>query len=273
MDPDRISVRKAGRGWSGCFIVGQEPEAQSSVESRDLVLNVAGDGLFNRLPTGLRDEGSEIEAGLDSLLYVFDDPAEKACCYVRQGGLYFDVRPDNNTGCARWIRAFGIAPEVWPVETWYPLARFLPFLFRLAGQEAGVRLGVKLLLGLDILRMQWSVQRTAIADEARTQIGDASTRLGVDFIVGQTLEDEAVLKIVCGPVTLAEYRRHQSEEMKRRLELLFDLVLPCHVVRVVDWVVGKPEFSPRLASDEDNAVLGINMHLGKRIPAASEENQ
>jgi predicted component of type VI protein secretion system len=129
-----------------------------------------------------------------------------------------------------------------------------------------------LLLGLDILHMQWSVQRTAVADEARTRIGDASTRLGVDFIVGHTLEDEAVLKIVFGPVTLAEYRRHQTDEMKRRLELVFDLVLPCHVVRVVDWVVGKPQFTPRLATDEDNAVLGINMHLGQRIPAASEEN-
>ena len=266
MDPDRVTVRKAGRGWAKHRIVSQEPIPLSSVDSHDVVLNVAGEGLFERLPTGLRDRGTDTEPGLDALLDVFDDPSEKASCYVRQGGLYFDLRPDNPTGCARWIRAFGIAPEDWPPETWYALARFLPFLHRLAGREAGIRLGVKVLLGLEIVRLHRKWQRTALTDDALTQIEETSTRLGVDFIIGQTLEDEAVLEILLGPVTLAEYRRHQSPDMKRLLELVLNLVLPCHVVRVVGWVVGNPEFRPRLATEEENTVLGINMHLGKRVP-------
>jgi len=265
VDPDRITMRKVGRGWTDRRIVAQEPGSQSLIGSRDIMLSVAGDGLFDRLPTGFRDQGTDTEPGIDTLLQAFDDPSEKASSYVRQGGLYFDLRPDNPTGCGRWIRAFGIVPEDWPVETWYSLARFLPFVYRLAGQELGVRLGVKLLLGLEILRIEWGWQRTALADETLTRVGDTSTRLGTDFIVGQTVEDEAVLKIVFGPVTLAQYRRHQTEEMKRRLDLVFNLVLPCHLARLVKWIVGDPAFTPRLATEEENAVLGINMHLGKRL--------
>jgi hypothetical protein len=266
MDPDRVTMRRAGRGWTKRRIVSQEPMALSSIGSQDVVLSVAGEGLFERLPTGLRDRGTDTEPGLDALLDVFDDPSEKASCYVRQGGLYFDLRPDNPTGCARWIRAFGITPEDWPADTWYDLARFLPFLHRVAGQEAGIRLGVKVLLGLEIVRLHRKWQRTALTDDALTQIGDTSTRLGVDFIVGQTLEDEAVLEIALGPVTLAEYRRHQNPDMKGLLELVLNLVLPCHVVHIVKWAVGNPEFRPRLATEEENTVLGINMHLGKRVP-------
>jgi hypothetical protein len=266
MDPDRVTMRRAGRGWTKRRIVSQEPIPLSSIGSDDVVLNVAGEGLFDRLPTGLRDRGTDTEPGLDALLDVFDDPSEKASCYVRQGGLYFDLRSDNPTGCARWIRAFGIAPEDWPAETWYALGRFLPFLHRLAGREVGIRLGVKVLLGLEIFRLHRKWRRTALADDALTQIGGTSTRLGVDFIVGQTIEDEAVLEIVLGPVTLAEYRRHQSRDMKGLLELVLNLVLPCHVVHVVEWMVGNPEHRPRLATQEENTVLGINMHLGNRVP-------
>src|SRR5262245_4237772 len=236
VDPERITMSRAGRGWTERRIVAQEPASQSAIgSSRDIVLNVAGEGLFERLPVGLRDKGTDTEPGIDALVQAFDDPSEKASCYVRQGGLYFDLRPDNPVGCARWIRVFGITPEDWPAESWYPLARFLPLLHRLAGREVGIRLGVKLLLGLEILRLQWDWQRTALANEALTQAGETSTRLGVDFIVGRTIEDEAVLKIVFGPVTLAQYRRHQTPAMKRLLDLVFNLVLPCHLVRAVDW--------------------------------------
>src|SRR5262245_49605405 len=264
VDPDRITIRRAGRGWTFGRVVGQDPPADRKLSSEDIVISVAGDALFDRLPTGLRDRGTPNEAGIDTLLLAFDDPSEKASCYVRQGGLYFDLRPDNPTGCARWIRLFGIAPEVWPVESWYALARFLPRLHRCSGQETGIRLGAKLLLGLDIARMEWGWRRTSLDDEALTRVGAVSTRLGVDFIVGRAVEDEAVLDITFGPMTLAEYRRHQAKEMQKQLRMVFDLVLPCHLVCAVNWLIGNPQFAPRLAADEDNAVLGLNMHLGKK---------
>jgi hypothetical protein len=265
VDPDRITIRRAGRGWTAGRVVGQTPASRLPLDSRsEIVLDVAGDSLFDRLPTGLREGGTEHEPGVDTLLLAFDDPSEKASCYVRQGGLYFDLKPDNPAGCARWIRLFGITPEDWPVENWYPLARFLPRLHRISGREIGIRLGIKLLLSLDIVRIEWGLQHTRLSNAARTRIGDASTRLGVDFVVGRQVEDEAVLKIVFGPVTLPEYRRHQTDEMKRRLGMVFDIVLPCHLIRIVEWVVGNPEYRPRLATDEENAVVGINMHLGRR---------
>ena len=212
-----------------------------------------------------------MEAGVDSLLVPFDDASEKASCYVRQGGLYFDLRPNNPVGCARWIRLFGIVPEEWPEDYWYPLAQLLPSLHRFSGQEAGIRLGVKLLFGLSIAQLQWGTQNTLLVEGVRTRVGDLSTRLGVDFIVGKAVEDEAVLKILLGPMTLAEYRRHQSAQMKELLDKAMDLVLPCHIIHKLDWLVGNPDYCPRLKTDEENSVLGINMHLGLRIGVAVEQ--
>jgi hypothetical protein len=266
IDPDRVTFRKAGRGWTAGRIVSHERGAgRAAGTPDDIVLNVAGDGLFDRLPTALRDRGTAAEPGLDTLLLAFDDPAEKASWYARQGGLYFDLRPGNPTGCARWIRLFGIQPEQWPTDSWYTLARFLPLLHRVSGQETGLRLGLKLLADLDIARFEWAWQRTALSTDGLTRMGEAATRLGVDFVVGQTLEDESVLKIVFGPMRVADYRRYQTKEMQRRIGLIFDLVFPCHLIRHVDWLVGNPDFKPRLATDEDNAVLGINMHLGRKV--------
>src|SRR5262245_11853191 len=66
MDPDRITMRRAGRGWTERRIVSQEPRPLSSIGSHDAILNVAGEGLFERIPTGLRDRGSVTEPGLDT---------------------------------------------------------------------------------------------------------------------------------------------------------------------------------------------------------------
>jgi hypothetical protein len=267
IDPERITVSRMGPGWGSLRIVAQDPPAGKRLgASEQIVLSVAGDGLFDRLPTALRgDRGTELEPGVDSLMLPFDDASEKASCYVRQGGLYFDLRPNNPTGCARWIRLFGIAPENWPEDSWYPLAQLLPSLHRFSGQEAAIRLGVKLMLGLDIAQLLWGRQNTLLVEQVRTRIGDLSTRLGVDFIVGRAVEDESVLKIILGPMSFAEYRRHRDEKMRRLLEQVLDLVLPCHIVHAVDWLVGDPDYSPRLNTNEDNTVLGINMHLGKRV--------
>lgn len=267
IDPERITVSRMGPGWGRLRIVAQDPPAGKRLgPSEQIILSVAGDGLFDRLPTALRgDRGTEMEPGVDSLLLPFDDAAEKASCYVRQGGLYFDLRPTNPAGCARWIRLFGIAPENWPEESWYPLTQLLPSLHRFSGQEVAIRLGVKLILGLDVAQLRWGRHDTLLVEKALTRVGDLSTRLGVDFIIGRAVEDESVLKVILGPMSFAEYRRHRDEKKRKLLEQVLDLVLPCHVVHAVDWLVGDPEYSPCLKTNEDNTVLGINMHLGKRV--------
>jgi predicted component of type VI protein secretion system len=228
-------------------------------------LAVEGEGLFYHLPTGMRQLGPypEQEPGLPELAALFDDPVEKAAYYVRQGGRYFDVRPENALGCARWIRLFGLAPEDWPGECWYTLAILLPCLHVLAGREAGLRLALKLLLELDVVALHWRQRRTPLLPAELSRLGERASRLDVDLIVGGGLADEAALEITVGPVSLPRYCQHQTAEGQHRLQQVLHLVLPYHLEYAVRWLVGNSQRAPRLGIDQENAVLGINSHLGR----------
>jgi Type VI secretion, TssG len=264
--PERITLRRAGRGWQKDRVVQQSPSAGSPLTDDVAVeLTVEGDGLFSRLPTGMRDLGPdpEREPGIHELAVLVDDPIDKAANYVRQGGLYFDVRPENALGCARWIRLFGIDPADWPKESWYPLAVLLPRLQDLAGGEAGLRLALKVLLDLDIATVNRRVRRTRLAPEALSRFGERASRLGIDLIVGDGVADEAALDITLGPVSLPIYRQHQTEEGRQRIHQVLHLLLPYHVVYAIRWLVGDPDRAPRLGIGEENALLGINAHFGR----------
>jgi hypothetical protein len=263
ISPRRITIEKEGPSWTPNRVVKQDPEPGQPVGPHVSVrLTASGDGLFYRLPTGMREQ-PENEFGIRELTSLFDDPAEKAACYVRQGGLYFDLRPENHSGCARWIRLFGLVPEDWPVERWYNLARLLPCLHRCAGLETGVRLALKSLLDLDLFSIRWKRSRTLLSKQALTHLGAENSRLGVNFIVGEGLEDEAFVVLTLGPVSLVEYRGYAVEEGRKRVRQALNLVMPCHVLYQVKWLVGDREKAPRLDFEEENTVLGINSHLGR----------
>jgi Type VI secretion, TssG len=264
--PERITLKKAGRGWQKDRVVQQAPSAGSPLTDDVAVeLTVEGDGLFYRLPTGMRDLGPdpEREPGIHDLATLFDDPIEKAAHYVRQGGLYFDVRPDNAPGCARWIRLFGIDPNDWLSESWYPLAVLLPRLQDLAGREVGVRLALKILLDLDVAAIHWRTRRTRLSPDALSCFGARASRLGIDLIIGDGMEDEATVEITLGPLSLPIYLKHQTAEGKRRVQQVLHLVLPYHLDSAVRWLVGNINRAPRLGIDQENSVLGINAHLGR----------
>jgi predicted component of type VI protein secretion system len=195
---------------------------------------------------------------------LFDDPVEKAAYYARQGGLYFDVQPENTDGCKRWIRLFGIEPEDWPRQSLYKLATVLPRLHSLAGSEAGLRLGLKLLLEVDVMALHGYRQRTPLASHQLSRLGARASRLDVDLIVGEGLEDEAAVEITLGPVSLAMYDAYQTEAGERRLHQVLHLLLPYHLQYAVRWFVGERHCAPRLGIGEKNAVLGVNTHLGRR---------
>jgi hypothetical protein len=263
--PERITLKKAGRGWQKGRVVQQAPPTGSPLTDDVAVeLTVEGDGLFALLPIGMRDLGPdpEREPGIRELAALCDDPLEKAAYYVRQGGLYFDVRPDNAPGCARWIHLFGIDPHAWPRESWYPLAVLLPRLQDLAGREAGVRLALKVLLDLDVAAIHWQARRTRLSPDALSRFDARASRLGIDLIVGDGLEDEAALDITLGPVSLPVYLQHQTAEGRHRVQQVLQLVLPYHLDAAVRWVVGDTHRAPRLGIDQENSVLGINTHLG-----------
>jgi predicted component of type VI protein secretion system len=164
------------------------------------------------------------------------------------------------------MRLFGITPEDWPGESWYTLAVLLPRLHILAGREVGLRLALKLLLGLEIVTLHWRQRCTPLLPEDLSRLGERASRLDVDLvdlIVGKELADEAVLEITVGPVSLPLYHQQQTAEGQRRLQQVLHLALPYHLGHAVRWVVGNTERAPRLGIDEENAVLGINTHLGR----------
>lgn len=265
IEPARISIKKAGRGWPRLRVVAQWPAAGKPLDPDTTVeLMVEGDGLFYYLPTGMREASREGEIGTQELIALFDDPVEKASYYVRQGGLFFDLRPENRAGCARWIRLFNIEPSEWPEERWYRLAILLPCLRYLAGRESGLRLAMRLLLDLEVAAINWRPRRTFLAAEDQSRLGDRASRLGVDLIVGEGVDDEAALEITLGTVPLATYRRFQTEEGQRRINQTMRLVTPYHWINSVRWLVGDSSRAPRLGDESENAVLGVNSHLGRK---------
>jgi hypothetical protein len=267
--PERITIRKIGRGWQKQRVVSQQPAQGAELTSDVLIdLTVEGDGLFYYLPTGMRVGGKEGEIGIEELVSLFDDGVEKAAFYARQGGLYFDLRPENRVGCARWIKLFGFDPDDWPTESWYKLSLFLPCLHRLAGCELGLRLALRILLDLEIDSLNWYPRHTRLSTTELSHFGETSSQLGIDLIVGDKLDDEQGMKIVLGPVWLSIYLEHQTEESLRRINQVLRLAIPYHTSYRVDWLVGDRNRPPVLGIEEQNSVLGINTHLGHQLVQA-----
>jgi len=225
-------------------------------------LTIEGDSLFHHLPVGMHEPSRDGEIGTRELVSVFDDAIEKASVYVRLGGLFFDVRPGNPGGCARWIKLFGIEPEFWPVERWYKLAILLPYLRSLTGRESGLRLAMRMLLELEIASIIWCPRRTLMDPADHSLLGTQASRLGVDLLVGDGVEDEALMEITLRAETLEKYRRFQTDESRRRIAQVMRLVAPYHWVYQFKWLVGDLDRSPRLGIEIENAVLGVNSHLG-----------
>lgn len=260
---DRITIRKAGRGWRRSRVIEQQPDAGAPLGREAVVaLTVEGDGMFLHLPVGMREASRDGEIGTNELVSIFDDAVEKAAVHMRLGGLFFDVRPENPGGCARWIRLFGIEPEDWPKEKWYKLAILLPRLRYLTGRESGLRLSMRLLLDLEIASISWRPRRTLMDASDRSLLGSAMSRLGVDLIVGDGIDDEALMEITLRAETLEKFRRHQTNEGQKLINQVMRLVSPYHWVYRFKWLIGDISRAPRLGIEIENAVLGVNSHLG-----------
>jgi hypothetical protein len=262
--PDRVTVRKKGLGWKRGRVVEQKPAAGDALTPESTIeLKVEGEGLFDYLPTGMREASREGEFGTEQLTSIFDDAVEKAAFYVRQGGLYFDLRPENKVGYERWIRLFGIDHVEWPEEVRYRLAVLLPALHRVAGREEGLRLALKVLLGLDVVSLGRSRRLTPLAEGERSRFGGRASRLGTELVIGEGLEDEATVDITLGPVSLDAYNEHTSAGGQRLIARALRLALPYHLNYALRWVVGDTSRAPRLGEETENSVLGVNTHLGR----------
>jgi Type VI secretion, TssG len=260
---DRLTIKKAGRGWARSRVIDQQPAAGTHLRQDMVVeLTVEGDSMFYHLPVGMQESSKDGEIGMRELVSLFDDAVEKASVYMRLGGLFFDVRPSNPSGCARWIKLFGIEPEDWPKERWYRLAILLPCLRYLTGRESGLRLSMQMLLDLEIASITWRPRRTLMDTADRSLLGARASRLGVDMIVGDGIDDEALMEITLRAETLEKFRRHQTGEGQKRIDQVMRLVAPYHWVYRFKWLIGDVDRAPRLGVEIDNAVLGLNSHLG-----------
>ncbi|MBO0801105.1 MAG: type VI secretion system baseplate subunit TssG [Blastocatellia bacterium] len=260
---DRITIKKAGRGWSRSRVIDQQPPAGTPIAQDTVVeLTVEGDNMFYHLPVGMYEGSNEGEIGTREFVSIFDDAVEKAFVYIRLGGLFFDVRPSNPPGCARWIRLFGIDPDDWPKERWYRLAILLPCLRYLTGIESGLRLAMRMLLDLEIASLSWQPRRTLMDPSDRSFLGARASRLGIDLIVGDGIDDEALMEITLRAETLEKFRRHQTDEGQMRIDQVMRLVAPYHWVYRLKWLIGDVNRAPRLGLELENAVLGLNSHMG-----------
>src|SRR5262245_20165658 len=111
---DRITIRKAGRGWARSRVIEQQPAAGAPLGRETVVeLTVEGDGMFLHLPVGMREASREGEVGTRELVSIFDDAIEKASVHMRLGGLFFDVPPENPRGCLRRTNLIGLEARNW----------------------------------------------------------------------------------------------------------------------------------------------------------------
>lgn len=259
----RVTIRMAGKGYPSRWIAGQEPKPGEPLTAGvSVTLSIAGIGFFNALPVGMWETGGDAEPGTKELLELLDDPLEKAGHWLREGARLFDIHPDNFAACSRWISLFGLTPDSWPSESWYNLALLLPNLQALAGKEHGIGFALHLLLGLPLKEIRRSASFRYLPEDDWSLLGNRFSRLGVDSIAGDRVEDLAKLSLVIGPVPLSVYYEFQEPERGRLLKSVLSLVTACHQKHVVAWAVLDPEKAPKLGYEADNARLGINSYLG-----------
>ena len=209
--------------------------------------------------------------GTREIVGVIDDPYQKAAHWLRQGARLFDIGANNPDACARWIALFGMNPEHWPAQIWYPLAVLLPSLQSLAGKEYGMRFALHLMLGLPTQGIRRAARFRRLAEPGLSLLGERMSRLGVDAIVGDRVEDLAQLTLVIGPVPLDTYYAFQEEGRKGLLDAVLYLIAPCHQRYRVAWSIEDRAKAPALGIEERNSRLGLNSMFGSLTGMNSDD--
>ena len=265
----RITIRMAGAGYPSRWVVQQDPAPGTPLDSGvSIALSIAGLGYYHALPVGMWDRGGEREIGTQEIVELLDDPVQKAAHWVREGARLFELNPGNLTACARWISLFGLNPDEWRQDALYDLALLLPSIQELAATTHGIPLIFKLLLRLPVQEIGYYPSVRYLPPDEWSLVGHRSSRLGVDCIVGNQMEDLAGVRIVVGPVTLEQYYAHEHGDRRALLSRVLDLSMSCHRDCRVAWSVLDAARPPRLGFEAENARLGINSHLGALLAAA-----
>lgn len=269
VEPDRIRVRYAGPGWAEGTVLAQEPAPGTEITPRTRVaVSVAGAGGLDLLPYPLRD-GDDEGFGAAALMALFDDPLAKLALHIREAGGFLALHPSDDAVTLRWIQEiFGVSAAPFPRECWYPLARLLPALHRVAGTPGAVELALRAVFGLPVASV-----RTAsgiVPLPAATRLGEAGSRLGIDAVAGAGVRATCELRVTLGPVPLAEWRLHHTPERRAQRDALYRLVVPAPFHQAVheSWEVAAAAAGARPGDPRAEPVLGVNTRLAA-IPERS----
>jgi hypothetical protein len=264
ISPGRITIRMDGPGLPSRWVAAQKPAPGVPLTPGETIeLQIAGLGYFHNLPVACWEAGGEAEMGTREILSVVDDPYQKAVHWLREGARLFDISPSNTEACSRWISLFGLVPDHWPAETWYKLALLLPSLQSLAGKEYGMGFALRWMLDLPLERIRRKPRMRYLTEEQLSRLGDRMSRLGVDSIAGNRIEDLAENVLVLGPTPLSTYYAFQDEERQYLLKAVVYLITPCHQRYSIEWSIEDRNRAPRLGVEHLNSRLGLNTHLGR----------
>lgn len=269
---NRILLKRSGReALPAGTVVRQSPTAGDLIHPNTLVrLEIAGLGFTHSLPVGMWDSGGEAAAGTREILEPFDDPLDKLRHWFHEGAPLFRIAPEDPAACARWLAVFGIRAEDWPRSLWYRLASLIAGIPQLSCSQSGCAFVLDVLLGLPVRAFSYHRSLTVLPTESLSGLGSHASRLGVDLLVGDAVEDLALLEIELGPVSLDTYEHFTANpEGADLLARTLEMMLPASTSFDLRWSILDQSKSPRLGIPEENARLGINTHMGSALPKSA----
>jgi hypothetical protein len=271
----RIVLRRSGREASAPgTIVRQSPAPGTALSSNSMIeLEIAGLGFTHVLPVGMWDSGGEAAAGTREILQPFDDPLEKLKHWFAEGAPLFRISPEDPAACARWLALFGVSAEEWPRALWFRLASLVAQIPHFSCSETGCAFVLNALFGLPVRSFTYHVSSTLIPEEDLSRLGTRAAHLGTDFLLGDAMENLAVLHIELGPVPLSTYEQFQeTHEGVSLLRRTLALIMPLSTAHEVRWSVLDETQPPQLGIAERNSRLGVNTHLGSMLETMRVEH-
>jgi predicted component of type VI protein secretion system len=157
---------------------------------------------------------------------------------------------------------FGVDSGEWPRELWFSLACLLAHLPKLASSEEGLRLALGVLFKIPVRSLRFRPSLSVVQREKTTLLGARASRLGVDAIAGDAVEELAHLQIELGPVSLETYENFAAGERHKLLLRAMDYLVPAFLDFEIHWVVEDARRCPQLGVARRNSRLGVNTHLG-----------
>ena len=270
----RIAVERTGRDAAvPGTVVGQQPApGDLLLPDTRITLRVAGLGFTHALPVGMWDSGGETHVGTREILQGFDDPLEKLKHWFHEGAPLFRLSPEDPAACARWLALFGVQPERWPSALWYRLATLMAGIAQYSCSTEGCAFVLHTLLGLPVGASRYQPTFAALPEGSLSRLGGRASRLGVDMVMGDTVEEPATLLLEIGPVSLGNYEYFaETDEGSTLLRQTLEMVMPASSPYEVQWQVLDKNRAPRLGVPEGNSRLGINTHMGRELGGALAE--